>query len=56
MNKTLIDEIERKIYSVVHKQLVKIMKPEYQIGNVKEIDLEFVKKLENPCIFSNFWV
>lgn len=47
MRKKLIEEIEKKIYSIVHETLEKIIGPDFVIDNVKDINLEFVMRLKS---------
>lgn len=47
MKKSIIEEIEDKIYSTVHNQLIKLIMPNFVINEVKDIDLQFVKKLKS---------
>lgn len=47
MNKTIIEKIEKKIYNVIHRQLIKAIPPDIILKDVKDIDLEFVKKLKS---------
>lgn len=47
MKKTIFEYIEQKIYSIIHKQLVKLVEPSMILQEVKDINLEFVKKLKS---------
>ena len=47
MSKTIIGQIEQKIYNVIHRQLIKAISPDIKIKDVKDIDLKFVKKIKS---------
>lgn len=47
MKKLLFKQIEQKIYNIIHEQLVKIIQPTMVIREVKDINLQLVKKLKS---------